>query len=104
MNDRKIGRKIKVEIFEMGYHTQTHETGLYKFCLDGRPITDPFKDCINTVMVKEVLLGTQEGFKYVRSAFKSSKADFIIVKINKPKTQKLIITREDYRKYARRSK
>ena len=60
---RKIIRKVKTEIYELGYHTQSHESGLYESDKDGNPTVDPFKNCINSVAVKEVLLGTKEGFK-----------------------------------------
>lgn len=101
-DNRNIIRKVKAEIFEMGYYTQSSETGLYECYPSGKPTVDPFRDCVNTVMVKDVLLGTADGFKYVRSAFSGTKAEFIIFKINKRNTQKLMVTREEYRKASRR--
>ena len=100
--DRKIIRKVKMEIFEMGYHTQTHESGLYETDKDGNPTNDIFKDAINTVEAREKIFSTKEGQSYLRSAFADNKAEFITVKVNKRGTQKFLVTREEYRKNARR--
>ena len=98
----KIIRKITMEIYEMGYHTQTHETGLYEHNKFGEKVIDPFKDCKNTVMVRETMLSTKEGVSYLRSAFSDNSSEFIIVKVNKRGTNKFIVDRETYRKVSRR--
>lgn len=99
---RKIIRRVKVEIFEMGYHTMTSERGLYETDLEGTPTTDVFKDCVNTVTVREKMFSTYEGQQHLKSAFKDNKAEFVIAKVNKRGTQRFIVTREEYRKIARK--
>ena len=101
-NNRKLGRKVTIEIFEFGYHTETQSRQLYKTTLAGNPSIDIYKSCMNTVEVKSTILSYTEGMWDLKDAFKGNKAEFVIVKINKRNTQKFIVTREEYRKCARR--
>jgi len=102
MSKRKIIRRVKFEIFEKGYHTQTHESGLYETDLEGNPTNDIFKNCVNTVAARSALFSTKEGQKYLKSAFADNKAEFVLCKVNKRGTQKFVVMRHEYRKNARR--
>lgn len=79
--NRKLGRKVTIEIYEDNYHTQTQESTSYKTDLKGDPIVDIFKDCKKLSDVRDVLLLTKKGRDIIKTSF--SEADFILVKINK---------------------
>jgi len=83
MSERKIIRKVKIEIFEDRRNIETHESGLYETDLKGNP-------------------STKEGQEHLRSAFKGNKAELVTVKINKRRINKVIVTRDEYRKIARK--
>ena len=68
MDERKIGRKVTIEIYENNIHTQTQVSSLYKIDLEGNPTVDIFKKCKNMNEIRGILLSSI-GKEYLESAF-----------------------------------
>lgn len=99
---RKIKRKVISEIYVDGRHDQTAEYGLYATDKEGNPTKDPFSGCEFLIDFKCALLGTKEGFQYIKGTFSAKGTDLIVVKFNTKKCPKFIVTKDEYQKAHRK--
>lgn len=98
---RKIKRKVLMEIYQNNVHTMTQESGLYNVDLEGNPIPDPFGDVKDLPSLRSFFLLDKKGREYLSKVFNTGEpeydAEFVIVKTNKKGiSAKQLITKYEF--------